>query len=435
MNTENKSTQASKAPPSNAETWKQLAVPAATPSHRPINSGSMPTKGPVTNLDFDVTENCNLGCQYCFKGEMYPKNMTLETMKSAFEWLLAASMAESSVNCNFMGGEPTMRFKQIRQFVPWAHRRARSVGKKATFSMTTNLTLFSDEILKFVDAWGFGVLMSIDGCPEVQDAQRPAKNGQQASLTIEKWAIAMLRTRPASQARSTLLPQYVHRLRESVAYLRGLGFREVAVSAAEYEQWTESHFQSLRTQLAGIVDDVVASYQTERPFNLTGFKFLIKRLIRHRKDGRDSEIVWEPKPCGAGRGYMMIDYTGDIWPCHRFDGADHDSGAEGQFRMGNIYDGWFRSELQSAFMDFDHRVNHKPGCTTCPVNEVCGGYCPAANLSSTKSIYTPADGYCTWSQILYDSAVALYDRCRAAGDGVLQRLLADCSEATSQGDR
>src|SRR5678815_3287316 len=94
----------------------------------------------VTNLDFDVTENCNLGCLYCFKGEMYGKTMSLAMMKKTFEWLLDASQSFESVNCNFMGGEPTMRFKQIRVFVPWGRRRAHGRGKKVTFSMTTNLT-------------------------------------------------------------------------------------------------------------------------------------------------------------------------------------------------------------------------------------------------------------------------------------------------------
>ncbi|MCE9594436.1 MAG: radical SAM protein [Planctomycetes bacterium] len=201
---------AASAPPSTANTWKGLRKQAPTGAE-PVNPSSLPTDFAVTNLDFDVTENCNLGCVYCFKGEMYPRNMSLDTMKRSFEWLLQASGSANSVNCNFMGGEPTMRFKQLKEFVPWARRRAQAIGKQATFSMTTNLTLFTEEIREFVDRYGFGVLMSIDGAPDVQDAQRPAKNGQLVSSTVEYWARSMLRTRPQAQARATVHPKYVHR--------------------------------------------------------------------------------------------------------------------------------------------------------------------------------------------------------------------------------
>src|SRR6185369_7648275 len=130
---------------------------------------------------------------------------------------------------NFMGGEPTMRWDLIKSLVPWARRRGRASGKLVTFSMTSNLTLWTDEIREFVDQWGFGVLMSIDGCPEVQDAQRPAKNGRRMSSTIEHWARSMLRTRPKSTARATLHPTWIHRLFDSVDYLRSIGFQEVAL--------------------------------------------------------------------------------------------------------------------------------------------------------------------------------------------------------------
>jgi len=42
------------------------------------------------------------------------------------------------------------------------------------------------------------------------------------------------------------------------------------------------------------------------------------------------------------------------------------------------------------------------------VNPVCGGYCPAANLSETKSIYTPHDTYCRVTNMFYDSAERFY---------------------------
>ena len=130
----------------------------------------------------------------------------------------------------------------------------------------------------------------------------------------------------------------------------------------------------------------------------------------------------------------MIDYTGDVWPCHRFDGADEDAGASGQFRMANIFEGHFRSDLQRAFMDFDHYEQAKPACETCPTRPVCGGYCPAANLSDTGSIYHPHDTFCRWSQMTYGYAESLYLRLREQ-PAALARLIKASARSTETGEK
>jgi uncharacterized protein len=405
------------------------------PGRQAVHPGSLPTLHAVTNLDFDVTENCNLGCLYCFKGEMYTKNMSLETMKKTLEWLLEASGTATTVNCNFMGGEPTMRWNQIREFVPWARRRGAARGKLVTFSMTSNLTLFTEEIREFVDRYGFGLLMSIDGCPDVQDAQRPAKNGKPMSAIVEHWAKSMLKTRPQSTARATIHPKFANRVFDSMRYFHAIGFREVAVSLSEYDQWDEASLQALQQEIWRTVEFCHERHRASDPFEVTLFKYTIGKLIHPRALGRGGEIGIEPSPCGAGKGYMMVDYTGDIWPCHRFDGADTAAEAGGKFRMGNIFSGRFDHTLQKGFIDFDHSKVHKDSCTRCPVNPICGGYCPAANLSDTGSIYTPHDVYCGWSQMMYTAAEELYRRVAADGEESLARLVESANAATSDGQK
>ncbi len=357
--------------------------------------------------------------------------MSLETLKQCYDWLSAASRGAEQINFNFMGGEPTMRWKEIRAFVPWARRRSLAEGKLATFSMTSNLTLWTDEIRDFVDKYGFGILMSIDGCPDVQDAQRPAKNGRPMSETVERWAKSLLRTRQRSTARMTLSPHYVGRFRESVAYLVEIGFSEVTVGTADYGSWSMLDLATFREQLAGIVEDIGQSYTGAKPFQMTVLKYLVDHVVRHRREGKPERIERRDSPCGAGKGYLMVDHTGDIWPCHRFDGADQDVGAEGSMRMGNIYQPGFHTSLQQAFLEFDHSKKRKESCDTCPVDPVCGGFCPAANLQDSGNIYTPHDGYCVLSQGFYRAADHLYSL--AAGGGFLDRLLKDCEGTDSDG--
>jgi len=422
-------------PPATAETHKSL-LGLLPIDDAPICTESVPGGFEVTNLDFDVTENCNLGCLYCFKGEKFSENMPLGVMKRTFDWLCMASGTAKSINCNFMGGEPTMRWKQIREFAIWARRRGKSVGKQVRFSMTTNLTLWTPDIRRFVDEYGFGILMSIDGCPEVQDAQRPAKNGKPASATVEYWARSLLATRPRSTARATLHPNFVHTLSKSIKYLHSIGFSEIAVSPSEYAQWTEEDFTELEAQLTSVVGYLEQHLLEGKDVNITGFKYYIGKLIHPRAVGDEGKIQWHKSPCGAGKGYMMVDYTGDIWPCHRFDGADEAAGAGGAYRLGNIYGETFNHELRRSFLEFDHFQRHKDSCTTCPANPVCGGYCPAANLADTGSIFTPHDTYCRWTALLYSAAESLYWRVsRSGNEAAFKRLVESSANVDGTGEK
>jgi uncharacterized protein len=299
--------------------------------------------------------------------------------------------------------------------------------------MTSNLVLWTEEIRQFVDRYGFGVLMSIDGCPDVQDGQRPSKNGQKVSSTVARWAQSMLRTRPQSTARATLHPKYVDRFAESMKYLHGLGFKEVAIANTNYAEWTPEAFAILRAQLDEVLEYIVECASRRSDFNLSVIKYYLKLLVHPRAIG--TAVRRQSQPCGAGKGYLMIDHRGDIWPCHRFDGADADAKLEGQMRLGNIYQQGFDAAKQQVFLSFDHFKQHKERCNTCPVNDICGGFCPAANLSSTGSIYTPHDGFCEWSAQMYSASERLYEQLASTSSETLDFALASCDRSTSDGQK
>ena len=103
---------------------------------RPVHRGSVPTLTQTTVIDLDITDGCNLACSYCFKNLDHPNNMSLETARDGVEWLLLASGPHQQVGVNFMGGEPSLRFKMIKDLIPWANRRARSANKRIGWSFT-----------------------------------------------------------------------------------------------------------------------------------------------------------------------------------------------------------------------------------------------------------------------------------------------------------
>jgi len=363
----------------------------------------------ATAIDIDVTDDCNLRCVYCFKGPKTTRYIEMKTARAAVDWVIRASRDHSQISVNFMGGEPLLAWPLIKELAPWTRRRAKTYGKSVYFSMTVNLTLMNDEIREYVDRNGFGVLMSIDGCPELHDIQRVAIKPEHRYKTVEYWARSLLRTRPQSDARMTLIPKNVSLLSRSFEYLtREIGFQNVVLSTADYPDWTEEYLKEYKHQLEIIADKVEESYHSGRNDSLKILSWLLKKIIHPQKQGMPIEK--RSSPCGAGYNYQMIDFNGDIWPCHRFDGAIQLHGLENELKMGNVFKGDYNNNLSNAFLNFNFKEHQKEECRTCPIVVQCAGGCPAANLYYMKNIYIPHENYCRLRQVEYPIVEQLYDR-------------------------
>lgn len=367
---------------------------------------SLPRLAPITNIDLDVTEGCNLRCAYCFKGPKSTKDMPLSVAKAAVDWLLEARGHGCDLQVNFMGGEPTLRFHDL--CVPltlYGKRKARGLGVQITFTATTNLTLVTPEMVEFWDRWNSGWLCSIDGTPETQNTQRPFADGGPSSEAVERGARLILSTRPHLPARSTIHPSNVEDMAKSFRHLVSLGFRRVMMAFADPEAWAAATLEMLDSQMTEIREEVIGHFRAGEKVTFAAFDALVQEIILPETEGF---VTWAlPSSCGAGRGMAMVDPDGNLWPCHRFNGADRDAGAQGAFCLGNIF-GEFNHDLQRVFLDRDHAQHRKRMCATCKADRICGGGCPAANLQQTGDIYTVHSGSCAMFDIFHRQSSALH---------------------------
>jgi uncharacterized protein len=359
----------------------------------------------VTVLDLDVTKRCNLRCVYCFKSDNVKPGgarMSLDTALTAIDWLIAASYSAKELWVNLIGGEPLLEFPLIQRIVPYGKHKAAAHEKTIQFGCTTNLTLINDEIAAFWRQWGMGWHCSIDGGPEVQDRQRPGVGGRKSSDRAERGARYVLRDRPGAFARATVTPATVGRLLDSVLYFERLGFSAMGFALADENQWTDEDLAEWDRQLALIrahARDDWYRRSIDREFS--AFDQLIRACL--------SNIQTEHQ-CGAGRGTVLIDENGNMWPCHRWDGSDLDSGGAGAWQLGNIFTDGFKHRMHLSMLDRDRWAAYKPQCARCSLRRICAGGCPAANLVNTGSVYTQDDTSCKAGRIAYKHAMLLHDQ-------------------------
>ena len=116
------------------------------------------TPVPLSTMVLNVTNQCNLSCTYCYEyGEdkivqtengKQPKMMTEQTARESVDFLLRESGKDAHMT--FFGGETLLNFRVLKTTVAYATEQAAALGKTIDFSMTTNATLLSPEVIDFL---------------------------------------------------------------------------------------------------------------------------------------------------------------------------------------------------------------------------------------------------------------------------------------------
>src|SRR5260370_9622502 len=176
-------------------------------------------------------------CHYCYEygedkvatPEGKPKFMDFETARSSVDFLLEHSAGRRAIHITFFGGETLMNFPLLKQVVVYANQQAAAQGCTIDFSLTTNATLLTPDIIEFLSEHHIGVTVSMDGPKEMHDHLRLFANGRGSYDIIEPRVRALIqghRTRPIT-ARVTLTSGVTDVLRIYRHLKHDLGFHEI----------------------------------------------------------------------------------------------------------------------------------------------------------------------------------------------------------------
>jgi len=136
----------------------------------------------VTQLTLQCDQRCNLACLYCTYSGNYENqrthsnlSMSLDMMKKGVDFLMSRSRNVKEVALGYYGGDPLLQFENIKKLV--AYVKEEYQGRRVRHTMTTNGTLFNDEILTFLQENNFNVSISLDGPKFLHDQNRVFPDG------------------------------------------------------------------------------------------------------------------------------------------------------------------------------------------------------------------------------------------------------------------
>jgi uncharacterized protein len=374
---------------------------------RDLNLGAVPAVGSlITAIDLDVTVECNLRCTYCFK-EKWTEHMEEQVAYDAMVWFIHASGDSDKLSVALMGGEPLLRFKLIKKMVPFAKRRAAQHGKEIHFSMTTNGTLVTDEVIQFWHEWNMGFHTSIDGTPDIQDRNRPTTGGKGSARLVEKAVPRILSYQRNTTARSTVVPSNAGALVASYKYFRSLGYVDIAFVPGGQNLWTDDDIRIYEEQFREVAELMMDDLRAGNAVNLKGMDDYAKGRARGHR---------HPHPCGAGRGMVLVDIHGDLWPCHRWNKQ-----TQADWRIGSIYQ-QFSDAIRSPLDVPSFADMLENDCPNCPANKMCSGGCPAENLEQTGSVYHKHPRACQLTRVWARVGQHVYETMMAEGNELYQQV-------------
>jgi His-Xaa-Ser system radical SAM maturase HxsB len=336
------------------------------------------SRGPTLHI-IVPTFRCNQKCVYCHSASKPPGirgyDMDRKTAKSVVDFIFT-SPAETLV-IEFQGGDCSLNFGIVKYVIEYAKEVAEKNGKEVKFSVVTNLTTMTEEILGFLkDHKVMGLSTSLDGPKEVHDANRKYIDGRGTYDDVVYWikriksefkyrfnlnALTTV-TRFSLPYPGEIVDEFVNLGFDGVwlRFLNNLGFARSAWERIGYTP--EEYLKFWRDGLSHVLE-----VNKKKLFKEVFSWILLAKMLAKR----DPMFVDIQSPCGAGIGQLLYDHKGDIYTC------DEAKVLGDTFRLGNVRTSTLRDVITHPTVVSMMNVSSKLTtlCDACPYSPYCG-ICP-----------------------------------------------------------
>lgn len=298
---------------------------------------------------------------------------------------------ENSFYLKFYGGEPLLNFNLIDKIVNSLENKNIKPQKRAIYTITTNGSLLTEEIIQFFDRRRFLVTLSFDGL--AQEITR----GKAGNRNIIKAIDRMLRFPAISlETNSVFTPLTVEYLSKSIKFILDLGVPSVNFSLSATDFWDQTSLAKLKDEMSKLREITLSIKGTCGSIPIKMFN-----------EEKDKGIFY----CAAGRDRLAITADGQIWGCFLF--ADYFREKKRAPEFNKYYFGIlddFIADGQAVYSDklsnysrlsMDNFKTKESDCFLCPELEYCH-VCPISAALSGLPLGRIPDHLCTIQRIKHE---------------------------------
>jgi uncharacterized protein len=361
---------------------------------------------PWTKLELALAETCNLSCTYCYCDscrDMPNKGlMTQDVAKKAIDWLFQASGAARNLSLTLFGGEPLLNKPVFKFVMDYSDALAKEHGKTIRYSMTTNGTLIDDMVIHYIKKHNFGLMVSLDGPPEIHDKQCPHHDGTGSFAEAAAGIKRLMKRRKRVTVRCTMT-NAGPRMTDLIRFFEDFGFTRIVLgkvtspveeTSCTCDRKTFEEFE--RQDDSEVLSWIFKNFsEGKKPTYFPYAHFISERA---RGESTKTPSVFK---CGACRGTTTIGADGNLYPCHRYVGMQ-------AFDVGHIDSGPDINYAKEYWARYNETCD--PKCRVCWARTLCNRPCPW-EISDSDGGFRPLEEWqCDMRKRFFERAA--YIHCR-----------------------
>ena len=345
------------------------------------------------NITFQITDDCNLCCSYCYQHNKGHHKMPFEVAKKLIDEILTNDKSinnyvksENAIGIvlEFIGGEPFLEVDLIDKIIdyfiekciilhhPWIDRFRVSICSNGVLYFTPKVQEF---IKKHQTHLSFTI--SIDGNKTLHDACRVFPDGTgsydlaiKAAKHYRKYYDAIL------SSKMTLSPDNINFVFPALVNLWENDYNFIYCNCIYEKGWTIEHAKILYYELKKVADYLLNNH-LER---IKGTSILNLDLSQQKN-------ISDKNFCGGDGNMLAVDYKGDLYPCLRYMESSIGQN-QSPYIIGNVNDGiGYNQQTKDmiAGLDVTYKSQSPQECIDCPVSSECG-WCSALNYQEFGTI-------------------------------------------------
>lgn len=337
-------------------------------------------------LYFFITESCNMACKYCFGS--YGNSNNKMSLKMAIDILKQIIKKDyKQIRVWFSGGEPTLDFELIKGVVSYLKKRKKI---KTDFEISTN-GIMSDNVLKFLIKNHFFVRISCDGLPNIQNKQRPLKNGQPSSKIVGSTIRRLANQDINHLIKMVVTHESLNNMFGSAKYLIGLGVKYLRIDYARIHGRAQNNYQNIDSDI--FIDSFIKILDYVRNTDVRLASLAIGNLFEPYKSF--CKVVTSNK--------IMISWDGNISKC-----IENVNNCNSDFCIGNFR----KNKLQINNLKKNQLENLSvelmDDCRDCFAKYICSGGCFHRNNIANGNFLKPERYDCEFKKKMIQNLIIYF---------------------------
>lgn len=373
---------------------------------------------------FVVTLRCEHACEYC---QVSRKNsastefdMSIDDAMKALD--IVFQSPGRNLKIEFQGGESLLNFPLIQSIVLEAKQRNSDGARDLRFVIASNLVPLTDEILDFAKEHSIYFSTSLDGPPELHNANRarPGRNSHELAVagirrareTLGPDSVSALMTtttRSLTQPEA-IIDEYVnHGLNEVfLRFLSPYGFAVRKGSRKKYDNqaWLNFYERGLRY--------IIQLNKSGTPITEVLASIYLRKLLTNDPGG----YVDLATPTGAGLGALVYNYDGDVYASD--EGRMLREMGDFSFKLGSVREDSYKDLILSDTLLDAVEASFAPSnpmCSECALEPFCGSD-PVLHHTTQGDMtgFKPLSEFCDRTMTIIPMLLRLYREDRYCRD-------------------